>query len=628
MANFNYDFSNQTDLRFGLSGPDGYTPDVSLPAALKPRPLISNEREHANVLRLDTIEQAVLTARKQEEADRTAIKQDLNLVSEFFHDVINHDTQVGFIMNQLNQEMSLMEHNRTEDEVSLLNAINENTDAINEILSNQRALSAAERAELIVEQTINIARATAKGAEAAASGVGVIPVFGPVFSNGAKVVADTAEAVADTAAAIKESQILSTLVDSFHSMRSLYDHPTDMLTAAVNMSSSASELGASLKILSNRVRSMDSLNFQKVSVPGETMHSTAYVMSNQEYGQSVVYYIKPSSSTVHIHASISDRSVAFNLHESFGQRDVNGMGALIANFGVVDSNVNGARIVEFNTIISADRIQAMLMAMQRTRVILTVEERIGYFEQYIVRGIKPDNKTLLADTDSIFADLHSSAHNYAVSDRQSRNARHLIEARNKQRDTHDNTSGTHHVDSALDHRYAAAHIIKLTSKFRIGGYSVFEYYFGPLTHSGTYAVSAIGDAINATAMYVQIAGRSGQVVTLNVSGETAANRTINLTVGDDHSISHGGTNFQCDRLVFRIYMINPLSVTIAIGPTANSPITADDMIDHKNIDAHIDGGLDYDYTRRMIDPVNITSISFSYRPWDFFKGNGDWTNPR
>lgn len=624
MTAFGYGNNFNSDMSFGLSGSDGYTPDVSLPAALKPRPLISNEREHANVIRLDTIEQSVLSVRKQEESDRTAIKQDMDEVAHLMNDVVNYDTQVGFVMGQLNQEMTVMEHNRTADETSLLNAINDNSAAINGVMENQKVLSAAEKSELILERAINISRATAKGAEAAASGVGTIPIFGPVLSNGAKVIADTAEAFADTAAAIKEGQILSTLVDSLHALRTTNSHPMDMLNSAVTVANSAGELAGALKTLGNRVRSMDSLNYQKVTIPGETSHSTAYISSTREYGQSVTYFVKPSSAVHYIHATISDDNVGYKIHEAFGGRDINGMGAEVTSSGPVNLNLSNARIVEFNVIIPIDRVQAILMSLQQRDMKLSIEERIGYFEQYVVRGIKPDNKRLNSTIDEHYAALHSHAHNKDISVKQVKMAEYLLAKRSDAKLAHPVGLGEHHYDNALEHRYSAGHAVRLTSTFRVGSYSVFEQYVGPFTHAGEYTVGMSTETIGSKVMIFQLAGHVGQVLMRRSNSDGKSLFMFSLSVDEDHNLTADKIDFECDRLILRAYVLNPISCSYMIGPATGKHVSATAMIQHKSISDHIAHGLNYDYVRRMISPAAVQRTAFGFNLWSSYVGNGNW----
>ncbi|AAQ83565.1 VP4 [Liao ning virus] len=627
-----FDYSLQTKvLDFGLTGMDNYAPDSSLASALKPRPLISNEREHANVIRIDRIEHDLVKDRMQEEADRNILKDDIAMFATSLKTIVDFDNHTEFVLNNLNSSITKAEQSRVKDENFLLAAINENVEAVNDIIANQQALTAAEKADLIMEQVINSSRAVAHTSAAIADGVGVIPIFGPNVASGAKVLADTAEAVADTTAAIKASQISQQLSTAFSALRTVHEHPNKFIEAAVNTIRTGEDLVPKLKQIVDRSRRANELTFSRVTVPGSISHSHAYVSVLDDYDVLMVYHIKPSTGAYGIKASIGSRRVSYSLHGLFGELDSFGFGPEIMASGIVALPPIGSRQVEFNTVINADRCRAMLMALQSPGLSLSDEEYVGYFEQYLCRAIEPTNRTVLSALHSSFDSIHSDSMSNDMHFDHVAMLGHLDTHRQKHKDNLEaKLPGSSDILVPLGHvnRAHSTHTLALKSTFRIGDFRVYDYFIGPFTHSGKFVIGVVIDSMyvgsytdNRRFIYSQYSGHEGQRInSVANSSEAPIRLELTLTVKSDLTIE----GVEGDRAVFRVYGVDLHSVRVITGLSEGSdaviqpPMTTSD---HKAL------GFDYGFMRRHIDPKIVNNTAdLGYHEWEQYHGNGNWTN--
>lgn len=623
-----------------LVSPIGVSPikNLNLDRSTGPKPVITNEREHANVLRLARIEHNLDEARSQEINDRSALKNDLSKVHDQIQHVAKIENQTHVTLDNFASMLNKLDQERYEEGTALLSAIASNSNEIKGLITNVNQLDLAERAELILTKVSSSARAVSKVAEIAGDSVGAaIPIFGAQVSSGAKVIAETAEFVADTTQAVQSSGILKHLDEIFKAITVSSDTPKDIITPALKVSTTTTELIQKIKDIMERNSRSFNLTFEKVHSMGSPLHS--YVerhYSLNQYNPIARYIIRPSVGSVDFIIEFSGKEVSIKSYKQHEFKE-DGSAKTIIQLGSVPAITGEIIRIDFNCHPNSHQVMAFGQAIRGISSVSTID-KMFYLEQFLSIGLKPDNKQLLNR-------YHSELHDTILSNTYGLDW-HQVEAQHgeslkTQKQRLKRSIGASHGESAAD-----LHVpdefsdlqknmlnVKMSSKTVISGYNVYTYLLGPFIRYGEYRVGVIMDDTNFSGLeqdwYIQLTRCAGnEVFKANTSGDYVyvTKLTINA-LGLDQKLS--------DLIKIKVYAKKAISVRLIGGWVKGTEVKhvdkkmqAYDRAQKNKNDANheITKCISYATLDRYIDPALITtSADLGYHTWNEY-GNNNWTN--
>ncbi|AGK29952.1 VP4 [Banna-like virus strain Balaton/2010/HUN] len=612
-----------SSLGSGLAGPDRTVSDGTFNSMVMPRAVISNEREHASKVRLDKLEHRQARDEKQAASDRQAINDDYKYMGDALKDMVNLDIATEHQLLKLGSSMYKTDHEREVELTEVLELVKENREEVNGILKNQQAITAAERAELIINMITAGSRSAAAAARAAADGIGTIPIFGPCLANGAKIGADVAESVADAAEAIKDSQIIAQLDAGYQALQSMHAAPTDIIKPAVAIATTVPELIGTLQNIAAKQRSHTDIAFKKVAT-GDVVRASVLIKPSRplEYESWQIYIIHPSQGSLGALVHIEGGRIRYRVMTQYEPSGDLGFGVDVIKSGSVDHSREGTRVL-FHAKTTSKYLVAMLLAMEKIAPTLSQGEVIGYFEQFINLALEPDNLSLADAYHTELANLVSktSSIDWSVHDEKMHQwlEKKKVDNRAVMTVKRSVADADRHYPMHFNDLRSAPVYCELTTKHEVAGYSVFNYMLGPWNHSGTFKIFVTVDDFNDDNWFSQIVSSEGQIVSSN--NLIGAPARVNVMEVDEL----GEVDFlgkKHDRFQLKIYVKNPHSVRAYRGWEDGHSAP---RIEPRTSEHYASRMYDYSCFDRDISPSHLTIDDYGVHPWtDYAQGN--WTN--
>nr|AYN64410.1 VP4 [Banna virus] len=606
-----------------LTGNDRTVSDGTFNSMIMPKAVIANEREHFMKTRLDKIEHELSRNAKQEIADRQSLADDYKALNLAIGQEIRLDVATQHQLNRLGSAMYKADHERESELTDLINRIRENEVTVNGILENQKAITAAERADLVLEIVASTAKSVSAAGRAAADGSGVVPIFGPSVANGIKAGIDIADSVAEAAIAVKESGIVTQLNDVYHAFQSVHVAPNDVIKPAVAVANSSTELVGNLQAIYSRLRSHSDIGFKKVTV-GDLIPNSYMIkpVNSTEYSSWQLYVVHPVQGSLGLVVQIMGDALTYNVFGQYGVSSASEFGKTVLTGGVTNTALEGFK-VKFQTKVTAQQALSLVMALQDATSKLSQGEMIGYFEQYINLALEPDNLSLLEN-------MHKYHHLLTSQDSpidwnyHDEEMHKWLEARkNANRETMKQKEGQVAADIHIpkvfnDLRNTTMHC-KLDGQQNIAGYTVYEYLIGPWAHQGDIDYSVVVETLSEeTKWYCEIIGIDGHLI-LEKSAQHKPEKILELTVDDKGITQFKSKNH--DRLKLKVYVKDALSVKvfrswIGINVPRVKTKLFNDLVNFK---------YDYSHFDKNISPKHLRLNDLGWHTWDQYN-NGNWTN--
>nr|WPS64196.1 VP4 [Banna virus] len=606
-----------------LTGNDRTVADGTFNSMIMPRAVIANEREHFMKTRIDKIEHDLNRSAKQEMMDRQSLAEDYNALNLAVGQEIKLDVATQHQLNRLGSAMYKADHERETELTDLINRIRENEVTVNGILENQKAITAAERADLLLEVVASTAKSVSAAGRAAADGSGVVPVFGPSVANGIKVGIDIADSVAEAAIAVKESGIITQLNDVYHAFQSVHVAPNDVIKPAAVVAGTSTELIGNLQAIYSRLRSHSDIGFKKATV-GDVIPNSYMIkpVNSAEYASWQLYVIHPVQGSLGLVVQLMGDALTYNVFAQYGTTSASEFGKTVLTGGATNTALEGTK-VKFQTKVTAQQALALTMALKDAASMLSQGELIGYFEQYINLALEPDNLSL-QDNMHKYHHLLTSQNSPIDWNYHDEEMHKWLDGRKTTNyDAMQKKDGTVIADIHIpkvfnDLRNTTLHC-KLEGKQTIAGYTVYEYLIGPWAHYGDIDYSVVVDTLNEeTKWYCEVIGIDGHLL-IEKSVQHKPEKILELTVNDSGVASFNSKNH--DRLKLKVYVKDSLSVKVFrnwIG--INAP-----RVKTKMFNDHIGVNYDYSHFDKNISPAHLTLTDLGWHTWDQYNA-GNWTN--
>nr|FAA04040.1 TPA: VP4 protein [Kadipiro virus] len=612
------------------SGFRGYFPDSSVSSALIPRLVVTNDREHVLAGRLKRIEDNIAKNKLTEHDDIEVVKSDYESISNNFKEQIKFDNATDRALHDFSTQIKIVDNEREKEMTVLLGAVNDNSQAINDIIKDVTVIDNVEKANLILEKVISISRATAKTAEIAADGVGVVPVFGPSIANGAKIAAHTAEMVANTAEAVKASGILNDLNETFKAVTSVHARPNDLIKSAVKSTNNAIDLAAKLKVMIDSAKRKNDAGLSKISIPSIVIKSTVeWPRVIDAYDTHCVYKLHPPNGAVGLIVEVKNTVVTYQVKKQYGDLDFDGFGEVIIAGGKVVGIQGAKRIVDFHLSVDAAHSLAMVMAVQGLGGKIDSTSVVGYFEEYFELGMrveKPEVDNAFSNHlhDLVVGTSYIDWHKYETEMLNTHTQRKDILI-NEVNESLGAGSSIHMVPNGFITLETTPTIIELSPVMKIGAYSVFEHLFGPFVNNGTYTYNLVIDVMGTPSKwYTQLADVRGQVVSSSIL-DAIPTQPVDLVISGKGSMNTiaNSTGLLVDRRLLRIYVKQPKCVRIFCGWKNNVPSTRfiPKTVDEQKTFAH-----DFSKLHRYLDPNATLAITEGANAWGNYN-SGKYNNP-
>nr|UHS71866.1 MAG: viral structural protein VP4 [Seadornavirus sp.] len=605
-----------------LAGPDKTVSDGTFNSMVMPRAVISNEREHASKMRIDKLEHTVARDERQADSDRTAINDDFKVIGGAFKDIVNLDIATQHQLTKLGAAMYQADHEREAEMTKILELIRENETEINGILKNQEAITAAEKAELIINMITAGARSAAAAGRAAADGIGTIPIFGPSIANGAKIAADVAESIADAAEAVKDSGILAQLDSAYQALQTVHIAPQDIVKPAVAAAGTATDLVASMQQIIANLRAHTDIAFKKVTT-GEVVLRSYMIKPTKpvEYDSWQLYFLHPAQGSLGVILLIKGNKVGYQILTQYKPSPTSGFGDIVLKSGYVEKTLWGTR-VDFQVKVPCNQLIAMVFAIEKMTG-LSQGEVIGYFEQFANLGLEPDNADLLDVYHRELSALNSKGS--TIDWKKHDEAMHTWLETKKEDNrskvaTRSITDADRHYPLHFNDLRSTPLACKVQSKHDVDGYTVHSYLLGPWNHSGTIKYYVAVDSFEMDEQwYIQEIGPHGQ----SISAKTTQHEPVLVSIlGVTQRGEVSNQNVLTDRKQLRIYVKNPHTVRVYRG--WENGHTAP-RIGAKTADYYKTSNFRYNTFDRDIAPSHLRLGDQGYHAWTEYR-NGNWTN--
>ncbi|ALR84814.1 VP4 [Mangshi virus] len=605
-----------------LAGPDKTVSDGTFNSMVMPKAVISNEREHASKLRVDKLEHIIARDERQADSDRKAINDDFKVIGSAFTDIVNLDVATKHQLTKLGSAMYQADHERESEMTKMLELIRENETEINGILKNQEAITAAEKAELIINMITAGARSAATAGRAAADGVGVIPIFGPSIANGAKIAADVAESVADAAEAVKDSGILSQLDSAYQALQTVHVAPQDIVKPAVAVAGTVTDLVASMQQIISNLRAHTDIAFKKVTT-GEVVLKSYMIkpLKPVEYDSWQLYFLHPAQGPLGVVLLIKGSKIGYQVLTQYRPATTPGFGDVVLKSGYVDKTLWGTR-VDFQVKVPCNQLIAMVFAIEKMTG-LSQGEVVGYFEQFVNLGLEPDNADLLEVYHRELAALNSKGstidwkkHDEAMHswlELKKRDNRSKIVAKRSI------TDADRHYPLHFNDLRSTPLVCKVQSKHDVDGYTV-ELLVGTLESSGSIKYYVTVDSFEMDEpWYIQEIGPSGQ----SISARTTQHEPVPISILDVSPLGEvSDRGVLTDRKQLRIYVKNPHTVRVYRG-WENGHSTP--RIEARTTEYYKSSNFRYNTFDRDIAPSHLLLGDQGYHAWSEYR-DGNWTN--
>nr|WFJ61571.1 VP4 [Kadipiro virus] len=629
MSTMNYSRPNAISA-LSASGFRGYVPDSSVSSALIPRLVVTNDREHVLAGRLKRIEDNIAKNKLTEHDDIEVVKSDYESIANNFKEQIKFDNATDRALHDFSTQIKIVDSEREKEMTVLLGAVNDNSQAINNIIKDVTVIDNIEKANLILEKVIAVSRATAKTAEIAADGVGVIPVFGPSVANGAKIAAHTAEMVANTSEAVKASGILNDLNETFKAVTSVHSRPNDLIKSAVKSTNNAVDLAAKLKVMIDSARRKNDVGLSKISIPSMVVKSTVeWPRIIDAYDTHCVYKLHPPNGSVGLIIEVKNTLISYQLKKQYGKVDSDGFGDTIISGGRIVGIAGAKRIVDFHLSVDAAHSLAMVMALQSLSNRLDSTSIVGYFEEYFELGMrveKPEVDNAFSNhlhdltVDTSYIDWHKYETEMLNTHSERKTA--LI---NEVNESFGVGSSTHMVPDGFITLETSPTIIELTPVMKIGAYSVYEHLFGPFVNTGTYTYNLVVDVIGQpTKWYTQLVDVRGQVVSSSAL-DALPTQPVDLIIGSKGAMSTipDSSGLLVDRRLLRIYVKQPKCVRVFCGWKSG---VSSFRFTPKTLEEQKAFSHEFSRLHRFLDPNSDVAITEGSNVWEAYT-KGNYNNP-
>jgi len=606
-----------------LAGPDKTVSDGTFNSMVMPKAVISNEREHASKLRIDKLEHTIARDERQADSDRQALNDDFKVINNAFTDIVNLDVATQHQLTKLGSAMYQADHEREEELTKLTELIRENEVEINGILKNQEAITAAEKAELIINMITAGARSAAAAGRAAADGIGVIPIFGPSIANGAKIAADVAESIADAAEAVKDSNIIAQLDSAYQALQTVHIAPHDIVKPAAAVADTTVDLIASMQQIMSNLRSHTDIAFKKVTT-GDVILKSYMIKPNKpvEYDSWQLYFLHPAQGSLGVILLIKGDRIGYQVLTQYKPFAKTGFGEIVLKTGYVDKSLWGTR-VDFQVKVPCNQLIAMVFALEKMTG-LSQGEVVGYFEQFVNLGLEPDNTDLLevyhqelsrlnSKGSTIDWKKHDAEMHTWLETKKTENRSQMVVKRSA-------SEADRHYPLHFNDLRCTPLVCKVRSKHDVDGYTVHSYLLGPWNHSGVIKYYVSVDSFEMDELwYVQEIGPSGQ----SISARTNQHEPVLVSMLDvselGEVVDHGK---RTDRKQLRIYVKNPHTVRVYRG--WENGHTAP-RIASKTTEYYRTSNFRYNTFDRDIAPSHLTLGDQGYHAWSEYR-DGNWTN--
>lgn len=562
---------NYTDSKVATTtAADSYVVDNSVEASLKPRLVISNDREHRVVQRFERLEHAIDVNRQTEALDRDALIDDVSVVASSLKHVCDYEDETQHTIHLLSNNIKSVEQERIREMHGITGAILRNKETVDSLIKDVAALSMTQRAELILQQVTDTARAVGKAAEITSDGIGIVPVFGASIANGSRVIAHTAEFAANTADAIKASGILKHLDEAYRAISVIHERPLDIISVAVATAHDSTDLITKLQHSYEHAKHEINAGFSKVSVKDAIKFSSAIIFGDDlTYLPNVIYNLHPTAGGLGLQVWLHGNKVGYALRKQFGDElDEYGYGLTVLTSGDMPRHPGDGKAKSFILRVTLDSALAMVKAFAVNSEHMSVHDIVGHLEQFFCLSMTPDDDIImeaynLHKHDQIMLD--NTFRDDIRSDLITHNEGKLVH----QKKHHKEKFGDNKFDAhSTSHIEQLVHTSSLQCLARISSYSIFEYALANQIYEGKKNVFLVVDQYVDSPWYVQVIGFKGQTIYKFNENGTPISTPLVFKINNI-----GIINGDSDSALIRVYVKKAKHVRIIVGWDKTTNVT-------------------------------------------------------